>query len=37
VAFATCAEVAARVREDPDAMTRPLRPVQVDAAIYPDL
>ena len=37
VAFATCAEVAARVREDPDAVTRPLRPVEVDAAIYPDL
>jgi len=37
VAFATCAEVPARVREDPDAVTRPLRPVQVDAAIYPDL
>jgi peptidoglycan-N-acetylglucosamine deacetylase len=37
VAFATCAEVAARVREDPDAVTRPLRPVAVDAAIYPDL
>jgi peptidoglycan/xylan/chitin deacetylase (PgdA/CDA1 family) len=36
VEFATAAEVAARVREDPDATTRELRPVEVDAATYPD-
>jgi peptidoglycan-N-acetylglucosamine deacetylase len=37
VEFVTAAEVAARVREDPDATTRKLRPVEVDAATYPDL
>ena len=37
VEFVTAAEVAARVREDPDATTRELRPVEVDAATYPDL
>jgi peptidoglycan-N-acetylglucosamine deacetylase len=37
VEFATAAEVAARVRADPGAVTRKLRPVQVDAATYPDL
>jgi peptidoglycan-N-acetylglucosamine deacetylase len=36
VEFATAAEVAARVREDPQAPKRTLRPVQVDAAVYPD-
>ena len=37
VEFVTAAEVAARVREDPQAARRELRPVQVDAAIYPEL
>ena len=37
VEFATAAEVAARVREDPQATRRELRPVKVDAAIYPEL
>jgi peptidoglycan/xylan/chitin deacetylase (PgdA/CDA1 family) len=37
VAFATAGQVAARAREDPNVSTRPLRPVEVDAAIYPDL
>jgi peptidoglycan-N-acetylglucosamine deacetylase len=37
VEFVTAVEVAARVREDPQATTRTLRPVRVDAAIYPDL
>jgi peptidoglycan/xylan/chitin deacetylase (PgdA/CDA1 family) len=37
VEFVTAAEVAARVREDPGAVRRTLRPVQVDAATYPDL
>jgi peptidoglycan-N-acetylglucosamine deacetylase len=37
VAFATAAEVAERVRADPEATRRPLRPVEVDAAIYPEL
>jgi hypothetical protein len=37
VEFVTAAEVAARVREDPQATTRELRPVEVDAAIYPEL
>ena len=37
VEFATAAEVAARVREDPQATTRRLRPVEVDATIYPEL
>jgi peptidoglycan-N-acetylglucosamine deacetylase len=37
VEFATAAEVAKRIREDPDATTRTLRPVEVDPAIYPDL
>jgi peptidoglycan/xylan/chitin deacetylase (PgdA/CDA1 family) len=36
VEFVTAAEAAARVREDPDATTRELRPVEVDAAIYPE-
>src|SRR3954453_15624539 len=36
VAFATAGQVAARVREDPRATTRKLRPVEVDAATYPD-
>ena len=36
VEFVTAAEVAARVREDPQAMKRTLRPVEVDAAIYPE-
>jgi peptidoglycan-N-acetylglucosamine deacetylase len=37
VEFVTAAEVARRVREDPEATTRKLRPVEVDPAIYPDL
>jgi peptidoglycan-N-acetylglucosamine deacetylase len=37
VAFATAGQVAARAREDPNVSTRQLRPVEVDAAIYPDL
>jgi peptidoglycan/xylan/chitin deacetylase (PgdA/CDA1 family) len=37
VAFATAAEVAARVRADAEATRRTLRPVEVDAAIYPEL
>jgi hypothetical protein len=37
VGFATAGQVAARVREDPQATRRQLRPVEVDAAIYPDL
>ena len=37
VEFVTAAEVAARVREDPEATRRTLRPVEVDAAIYPEL
>jgi peptidoglycan-N-acetylglucosamine deacetylase len=37
VQFATAGQIAARVREDPGATTRKLRPVEVDAAIYPDL
>ena len=37
VAFATAGEVAARTRADENVSTRPLRPVEVDAAIYPDL
>ncbi|HEX5782335.1 MAG TPA: polysaccharide deacetylase [Solirubrobacteraceae bacterium] len=37
VEFATAADVAARVREDPRATRRTLRPVEVDAAIYPEL
>jgi peptidoglycan-N-acetylglucosamine deacetylase len=36
VEFVTAAEVAARVREDPNAATRKLRPVVVDATTYPD-
>ena len=37
VEFVTAAEVAARVRDDPEAPTRALRPVEVDATTYPDL
>jgi peptidoglycan/xylan/chitin deacetylase (PgdA/CDA1 family) len=37
VEFVTAAEVAARVREDPQATRRTLRPVEVDATIYPEL
>jgi peptidoglycan-N-acetylglucosamine deacetylase len=37
VAFVTAAEVAARIRTDPEATRRTLRPVEVDAAIYPEL
>jgi peptidoglycan-N-acetylglucosamine deacetylase len=37
VEFVTAAKVAARVREDPRATKRMLRPVRVDAATYPDL
>jgi peptidoglycan/xylan/chitin deacetylase (PgdA/CDA1 family) len=37
VEFVTAGEVAARVREDPEATKRKLRPVEVDAAIYPEL
>jgi peptidoglycan-N-acetylglucosamine deacetylase len=37
VEFVTAGEVAARVREDAEATTRTLRPVEVDAATYPDL
>jgi len=37
VEFVTAAEVAARVREDPQAAKRTLRRVEVDAAIYPEL
>jgi peptidoglycan/xylan/chitin deacetylase (PgdA/CDA1 family) len=36
VEFVTAGEVAARVRDDPNATKRTLRPVEVDAAIYPD-
>lgn len=36
VAFATCLEVARRVREDPEALRRPLAPVEVDPALYPE-
>jgi peptidoglycan/xylan/chitin deacetylase (PgdA/CDA1 family) len=37
VEFVTAAEVAARVRDDPQVTRRTLRPVRVDAATYPDL
>jgi peptidoglycan-N-acetylglucosamine deacetylase len=37
VEFVTAADVAARVREDPQATRRTLRPVEVDATIYPEL
>jgi peptidoglycan/xylan/chitin deacetylase (PgdA/CDA1 family) len=37
VEFVTAAEVAARVRDDPQATRRTLRPVEVDATIYPEL
>jgi peptidoglycan/xylan/chitin deacetylase (PgdA/CDA1 family) len=37
VEFVTGADVVARVRADPQMPTRTLRPVQVDAAIYPEL
>jgi peptidoglycan-N-acetylglucosamine deacetylase len=37
VEFVTAAEAAARVRDDPQAPTRALRPVEVDATTYPDL
>jgi peptidoglycan-N-acetylglucosamine deacetylase len=37
VEFATAAEVATRVRGDPQARKRTLRPVRVDAATYPDM
>jgi peptidoglycan-N-acetylglucosamine deacetylase len=37
VEFVTAAEAAARVRDDPQASTRALRPVEVDATTYPDL
>jgi peptidoglycan-N-acetylglucosamine deacetylase len=37
IAFATAGQVAARAREDSHVATRSLRPVEVDAAIYPDL
>jgi len=37
VTFATAGEVAARARADDTVTTRLLRPVEVDAAIYPDL
>jgi peptidoglycan-N-acetylglucosamine deacetylase len=36
VEFATAGQVAARVRADPQATKRTLRPVEVDAATYPD-
>jgi peptidoglycan-N-acetylglucosamine deacetylase len=36
VEFATGAEVAARVLDDPGATSRRLRPVEVDAAVYPN-
>jgi peptidoglycan-N-acetylglucosamine deacetylase len=36
VEFATAGQVAARVRADPHATKRTLRPVEVDTAIYPD-
>lgn len=36
VEFATAGQVAARVRADPQATKRMLRPVEVDAATYPD-
>jgi peptidoglycan-N-acetylglucosamine deacetylase len=36
VEFATAGQVAARVRADPQATRRTLRPVEVDAATYPD-
>lgn len=36
VEFATGAEVAARVLDDPEATVRKLRPVEVDAAVYPE-
>jgi hypothetical protein len=37
VEFAAAVDVAARVREDPQATKRTLRPVEVDAMIYPEL
>ena len=37
VELVTAGEVAARVREDPEATTRTLRPAEVDAATYPEL
>jgi peptidoglycan/xylan/chitin deacetylase (PgdA/CDA1 family) len=37
VEFVTAAEAAARVRDDPEAPRRALRPVEVDATTYPDL
>ncbi len=37
VEFVTAAEVAARVRDDKQATKRTLRPVEVDATIYPEL
>jgi peptidoglycan/xylan/chitin deacetylase (PgdA/CDA1 family) len=37
VEIVTAAEAARRVRDDPEATRRTLRPVQVDAAIYPRL
>jgi hypothetical protein len=37
VEFLTAAEVAERARQDPQVPSRTLRPVEVDAAIYPDL
>jgi hypothetical protein len=36
VEIVTAAEVARRVRDDPEATRRSLRPVEVDAAIYPE-
>jgi peptidoglycan-N-acetylglucosamine deacetylase len=37
VDIVTAGEVADRVLDDPDAVRRPLRPVEVDAAVYPTL
>ena len=37
VDIVTAAEVADRVLDDPDAVRRPLRPVEVNAAVYPTL
>ena len=37
VDIVTAGEVADRVLDDPDAVRRPLRPVELDAAVYPTL
>jgi peptidoglycan/xylan/chitin deacetylase (PgdA/CDA1 family) len=37
VEFASARDVARRICDDPDAMRRELRPVRIDAAVYPTL